>query len=275
MRFSTFASMAGVARLLAASTLFLIIRSTATAAKTFEDSSYSESYSFIHPEGEAAVAKVSPPPHPLPRWPATYNMSLSTIIMPCEYEKFITDPTIRKFGVVDLDWSNSKQLWVQGDHMQCEENLVKQAIIMKEETPDSKTGLLNPAIDGFFMDDTWSDDGFGIGHPGAEVQDIGLSHQDLVDLQGNWTANMAVVKAAIVEHNGFVWQDMVCVGGSTPVKCEGYNGTQAGPPITQEHCAERLREACQPTSSYQTGALFYGFKDKGNEGPKTVPLEDF
>lgn len=100
MRFSTFASMAGVARLLAASTLFLIIRSTATAAKTFEDSSYSESYSFIHPEGEAAVAKVSPPPHPLPRWPATYNMSLSTIIMPCEYEKFITDPTIRKFGVV-------------------------------------------------------------------------------------------------------------------------------------------------------------------------------
>lgn len=47
---------------------------------------------------------------------------------------------------------------------------------------------------------------------GSEVQDIGLSHQDLVDLQGNWTANMAVVKAAIVEHNGFVWQDMVCVG---------------------------------------------------------------
>lgn len=67
----------------------------------------------------------------------------------------------------------------------------------------------------------------------------------------------------------------VDIGGSTPVKCEGYNGTQAGPPITQEHCAERLREACQPTSSYQTGALFYGFKDKGNEGPKTVPLEDF
>ena len=27
----------------------------------------------------------------------------------------------------------------------------------------SPTGLLHPAIDGFFMDDTWSDDGFGIG----------------------------------------------------------------------------------------------------------------
>ena len=42
--------------------------------------------------------------HPLPRWPHTYNMSLSTIIMPCDYSKFIDDPTIRKFGVVDLDW---------------------------------------------------------------------------------------------------------------------------------------------------------------------------
>jgi hypothetical protein len=40
--------------------------------------------------------------HPLPKWDPTYNMSLSTMIMPCEYEKFITDPIIRRFGVVDL-----------------------------------------------------------------------------------------------------------------------------------------------------------------------------
>ena len=40
------------------------------------------------------------------------------ILLPGDYQKFITDPTIRKFGVVDLDWSNSKQLWIQGDHMQ-------------------------------------------------------------------------------------------------------------------------------------------------------------
>ena len=81
----------------------------------------------------------------------------------------------------------------------------------------------------------------------------------------------------MVAHNGFVWQDMVCVGdgGSTPVKCEGYNGTQAGPPITKDTCATRLREACQPDSAYQTGALFYGFKDDGNTGPTHVPLLDF
>ena len=139
------------------------------------------------------------------------------------------------------------------------------------------------AIDGFFIDDTWSDDGFGIGHPGAgdlngsEVQDVGLTHQDLVDLQGNWSANLQIVKDAIVAHDGFLWQDMVCVGddGATPVKCEGYNGTQAGPPITKDSCATRLRQACQLDSVYQTGALFYGFKDQGNRGPLTVPLEDF
>ena len=359
----------------------------------------------VHATRHDALAGV----HPLPRWEPTFNMSLSTIIMPCEYDKFITDPTIRKFGVVDLDWSNSKALWVNEKPMQCEENLVKQATIMKAETPLSKvwvyrdpvlampwfttvrkimddedyrpwflkfkngtdgrgplahdgdgtyhhpvcdhnydppkcsdlfhsqtqtpgypkgdgdceeacdcgrvpcgmylfdhrskavvngqsfvdwlvhnltvspTGLLHPAIDGFFMDDTWSDDGFGIGHPGAgdlngsEVQDIGLTHQDLADLQGNWSANMQVVKDAIVSHDGFLWQDMVCVGddGATPVKCEGYNGTQAGPPITRGSCATRLRQACQQGSVYQTGALFYGFKDQGNRGPTTVPLEDF
>ena len=70
---------------------------------------------------------------------------------------------------------------------------------------------------------------------------------------------------------------MVCVGddGATPVKCEGYNGTQAGPPITKDSCAVRLRQACQADSVYQTGALFYGFKDQGNRGPNTVPIPDF
>ena len=35
---------------------------------------------------------------------------------------------------------------------------------------------------------------------GSEVQDVGLSHQDLVDLQDNWTANMAVVKVSTAPH---------------------------------------------------------------------------
>ena len=85
-------------------------------------------------------------PHPLPRWAPTFNMSLSTIIMPCDSHKFITDPTIRKFGVVDLDWSNSKQLWVNESPMQCEENLVKQAIIMKQETPLSKVWVYRDPV---------------------------------------------------------------------------------------------------------------------------------
>ena len=64
-------------------------------------------------------------------------------------------------------------------------------------------------------------------------------------------------------------------GGSAPVKCEGYNGTQAGPAIAQESCAAQLREACRPDSAFQTGAVMYGFKDLGNRGPHTVPVPDF
>ena len=68
------------------------------------------------------------------------------------------------------------------------------------------------------MDDTWSDDGFGIGHPGAgdlngsEVQDVGLTRQDLAELQTAWAANLQEVKEQIVAHEGFLWQDMFCPG---------------------------------------------------------------
>ena len=44
---------------------------------------------------------------------------------------------------------------------------------------------------------------------GSEVLDIGLSTADLTDLTSSWIANMDTVKAAILRHNGFIWQQMV------------------------------------------------------------------
>jgi hypothetical protein len=74
-----------------------------------------------------------------PKWTPTYNMSLSTVIMPCNYQELMSDgpfwPTIREFGLISIDWSNSKSEWVNTDPMTCEENLVKQAQLIKANNP--------------------------------------------------------------------------------------------------------------------------------------------
>ena len=48
----------------------------------------------------------------LPRWPATWNISRSTVIMPCNYSGY-TDPHSlpSRYGLVDIDWSNAMGLW--------------------------------------------------------------------------------------------------------------------------------------------------------------------
>ena len=75
----------------------------------------------------------------VPKWPPTYNMSLSTIIMPCDNSELMSDgpnwPIIRGFGVIDIDWSNSKEMWINTEPMTCEENLLKQAQLIKAKNP--------------------------------------------------------------------------------------------------------------------------------------------
>ena len=71
----------------------------------------------------------------VPKWPATYAMNQSTIIMPCSDNNFTTDPVIDRFGLRSIDWSNTKAQWVNTHPMSCEENLVKQAAMMKAANP--------------------------------------------------------------------------------------------------------------------------------------------
>ena len=43
----------------------------------------------------------------VPKWSATYNMSESTVMMPCNYSglyDFDAYPNLAKFGLVDYDW---------------------------------------------------------------------------------------------------------------------------------------------------------------------------
>ena len=69
-----------------------------------------------------------------PQWNVTYNMQDSTIIQPCNTTGFLNASMYSQFGVVSVDWSNAKQLWVQPP-MSCEELLVEQAALLKAARP--------------------------------------------------------------------------------------------------------------------------------------------
>jgi len=71
----------------------------------------------------------------VPLWPASYTMSQSTMIQPCNTSG--ANPAgFAQWGVVDYDWSESKNLWSKATPMNCEETMLKQA---------EATVALNPA----------------------------------------------------------------------------------------------------------------------------------
>lgn len=104
-----------------------------------------------------------------PPWPATYNMSLSTITMACNSSGWYNATLGAQFGIVSYDWSNEKSDWANSKPMDCEERLVTQATMTKKINPNAKvfsyrnivkalpwftsirTKLDDPAYSGFFL----------------------------------------------------------------------------------------------------------------------------
>lgn len=85
-----------------------------------------------------------PPPAPpplVPKWPPTFNMSESTVVMPCNYTglyDYDVYPDLAKFGLVDYDWSNAKKTWANQSPMDADGVLVKQAARNKAANPSAK-----------------------------------------------------------------------------------------------------------------------------------------
>lgn len=69
-----------------------------------------------------------------PLWEPTWDMRSSTIIQPCNDSGFLDAALYSQFGIVSVDWSNAKQLWVVPP-MTCEEKLVEQAALLKAARP--------------------------------------------------------------------------------------------------------------------------------------------
>ena len=66
--------------------------------------------------------KPGPAHNNVPNWTVTYNMSESTVVMPCNYSglyDFTAYPELAKFGLVDYDWSNAKMVRVWSMSLFC------------------------------------------------------------------------------------------------------------------------------------------------------------
>lgn len=106
----------------------------------------------------------------VPRFEPTYNMTRSTIVMPCNDSGFFDVSLTARFGVVDYDWSNAKNHYVNQKPMTCEEDLIAQAAMVKAANPEQKvfiyrnlvkalpwytnvwTKLADPAFAGWFVE---------------------------------------------------------------------------------------------------------------------------
>lgn len=77
----------------------------------------------------------------VPKWSPTYNMSESTVVMPCNYTglyDYEAYPELAQFGLVDYDWANAKSTWVNLSPMDCDGMLVQQAARNKAINPTAK-----------------------------------------------------------------------------------------------------------------------------------------
>ena len=94
----------------------------------------------------SAVGPAPAPPSscgfsPCPSWAPTWNITQSTIIMPCNLSGYFDYSIAGRFAVVDYDWSNAKEMWANPQQwdgglaadgkMDCQERLLKQAEMTK------------------------------------------------------------------------------------------------------------------------------------------------
>mmetsp|Transcript_37467 Transcript_37467/g.98270 ORF Transcript_37467/g.98270 Transcript_37467/m.98270 type:complete len:448 (-) Transcript_37467:258-1601(-) len=78
-----------------------------------------------------AVALLSPPPPPVPHFPATWHTPSSTFVMACNYSDWLSPAVFSRFGVVDIDWSNGKEMWANEHPMDAEAAALHQAALIK------------------------------------------------------------------------------------------------------------------------------------------------
>ena len=80
-----------------------------------------------------------------PAWPPTYKMSESTLIQPC-WTNGTYAPSFAQWGIVDYDWSESKDLWSAAKPMDCEETMIAKVHELQRLNPSGKAWLYRNSI---------------------------------------------------------------------------------------------------------------------------------
>ena len=142
-----------------------------------------------------------------------------------------------------------------------------------DELINGPTGLGDPAISGFFIDDFWCSDLLceedstkcctdpvqGATEIDKHQQaDMGLSDADIKDLTIAWSKTMGAVQEAILKSGGYTWSLI-----------PGQADANASPTtVSASSCAEQLQYACQPKSSWQTLPKLVGVHVNGSSLPQ-------
>lgn len=120
-------------------------------------------------------------------------------------------------------------------------------------------GMASGVLDGFSLDDAWSNhtnagsnacDGSPIGGP-SEVDsfcmtDMNLTQGDVDAITAGWAGTVAAVAAAVNGAGGFLWNQFVTT--STPSNASG-------------QCAAFFRDACGPSGTYLGSAILHQFSE--------------
>lgn len=81
-----------------------------------------------------------------PTWPTSYNLRASTILQVCNTTGPVSPDVISRWGVLDFDWSTSKQLWSKEKPMRAEEALHAQGLAAHQARPDAIIGTYRNSI---------------------------------------------------------------------------------------------------------------------------------
>ena len=142
--------------------------------------------------------------------------------------------------------------------------------VIVNEYIGGRTGLGDPAISGFFIDDYWCSNLLtpGCNDPvqgATEIDryqqlDMGLTDADIKDLTTAWATTMGQVQAEILRKGGYTWSLMY-----------GQSNANAAPTlISHSTCITELQAACNPgpDNLWQSTARLVGMTVNGSSLPQ-------
>jgi len=74
----------------------------------------------------------------MPPFPATYNLSKSTMIQTCANSESDSLDYLREWGIVSYDWSNLNGIWHKDRPMDSDVKLVDQATLAAKAAPNTQ-----------------------------------------------------------------------------------------------------------------------------------------